>query len=88
MTLADYFTGLIRKVESSDIQNDGTDKNGFYKPTRALLLRHLTLLRDLHGKPRAKEMVRSSWKFVCEEAPPDWLVLDEEQQAEMKRILE
>lgn len=86
--LQDYFTALIARVEASDIQNDGTDKDGFYKPTRALLLRHLNVMRDLHAKPLAKPMLKASWKFVVENVPPEWLVLNESQKAELKKILD
>ena len=88
MSLQDYFVGLIARVEASDIQNNGTDKDGFYKPTRALLLRHLNVMKDLHGKPLAKPMLKASWKFVVEHLPPDWLVLSESDKAELKKILD
>lgn len=88
MDLGEYFQKLIVKVEASDIQNNGKDENGFYKPTRALLLRHLTLLKDLHGKPLAKPMVRSSWQFVVDNVPPEWLVLSAEQKILLKKMLD
>ncbi len=88
MSLEHYFTNLISKVESSDvITNQGKDAEGFFKPTRTLLLRHLNILKDLHAKPLAKPMLQSSWKFVVEHVPPDWLILDDEQKTELKKIL-
>jgi hypothetical protein len=87
MSLDEYFNSLIAKVESSDIQNDGKDENGFYKPTRALLLRHLTLLRDLHSKPLAQPMLRASWSNVVKHMPPEWLVLTETQKNDLKKML-
>lgn len=89
MALAEYFTRILKRVEESDeIQNDGKDKNGFYLPTRTLLLRHLNLLKDLHGKPAARAMIRDSWAFVVQHLPPEWLVLEPDEKAELKRILE
>lgn len=89
MSLKNYFSELIQKVESSDqITNAGKDENGFYRPTRTLLLRHLNLLRDLHDKPLAKKMVKSAWKAVVKDLPPEWLILSEEDKAELKKILE
>ena len=86
--LKSYFSDLISKVESSDeISNAGKDDNGFYKPTRTVLLRHLNLLKDLHDKPRAREMVKASWAAVVKEVPPEWLVLEGENKAELKKIL-
>lgn len=83
-----YFDSLLARVESGEeIQNDGKDKDGFYKPTRTLLLRHLQMLRDLHAKPLAKPMLKDAWKFVVETVPPEWLVLSDEQKAELKKML-
>ena len=88
MSLQDYFQKLIEKAESSDaVTNQGTDADGFYKPTRTILLRHLNLLKDLHAKPLAKPMLRSSWQYVVEHAPPEWLVLSEAEKAELQKIL-
>ena len=88
MSLKDYFTNLIRRVEESDeIHNGGTDKDGFYKPTRTVLLQKLNILRDLHGKPLAKPMVKDAWKQVVAELPPEWLVLEENDKVELKKIL-
>ena len=87
MSLKAYFESLIQKVESSEIQNNGKDDNGFFKPTRALLLRHLTLLKDLHGKPLAQPMVKDSWQFVVANLPPEWLVLAPDQKQELSLIL-
>lgn len=87
MSLRHYFEDLILRVENSEIDNGGKDKNGFYKPTRTVLLRNLNLLKDLHDKPRAKAMVSAAWAAVVEELPPEWLVLDESQKVELKKIL-
>lgn len=89
MSLNKFFTDLIKKVEDSDVvTNAGTDKDGFYKPTRTILLRHLQLLKDLHEKPLAKKMVLASWEYVVEHLPPEWLVPDEKQdQEKLKQIL-
>lgn len=88
MSLRDYFTELIHKVENSkEITNAGKDENGFYKPKRTILLRNLNLLRDLHDKPRAKEMVKSAWTSIITDLPPEWLVLTPEDKAELQKIL-
>lgn len=79
---------LIKKVETSKvITNAGKDDNGFYKPTQTVVLRHLHLLRDLHDKPRAKPMVKSAWGAVVKEVPPDWLILNDADKEELKKIL-
>lgn len=88
MSLKLFFEDLIKKVEDSDIvTNAGTDNDGFYKPTRTILLRHLNILKDLHAKPLAKAMVQASWKYVVEHLPPEWLVPAPEDRAELKKIL-
>lgn len=88
MSLAKYFQSLIDKVENSDvIQNDGKDDNGFYKPKRTILINHLNMLRDLHAKPNAKSMLKTAWKVVTETLPPEWLVLNEEDKIELKKML-
>lgn len=88
MSLETFFADLIKKVEESEeISNAGKDKDGFYKPTRTILLRHLQLLKDLHAKPLAKSMVQASWQEVVELLPPEWLVLPPEDREEFKRIL-
>ncbi|MEN0057971.1 MAG: hypothetical protein AAGB31_03990 [Bdellovibrio sp.] len=88
MSLEKFFTDLIERVETSEeISNAGTDKDGFYKPTKTILLRHLRLLKDLHAKPLAKQMVKSSWQEVVQILPPEWLVLESEDRAELKKIL-
>jgi hypothetical protein len=88
MSLEKYFSDLLKKVEESDqISNAGKDANGFYKPTRAILIRHLNLLKDLHAKPGAKAMVKGAWEAVVKELPPDWLVLGSDEKAELKKIL-
>ena len=88
MSLKNYFSDLIVKVESSnEITNAGKDKTGFYKPQRTILLRHLCLLRDLHDKPLAKPMLINSWKAVVEQLPPEWLTLPEPENSELQKIL-
>lgn len=87
MALAEYFQRLIDRVEKSDIGNNGKDENGFFKPTRTLLLRHLQMLRDLHDKPRARTMLKGAWTQVVQDLPPEWLVLSKEEKAELKAIL-
>ena len=89
MSLDQFFKDLIQRVEESDeISNAGKDKEGFYKPVRTILLRHLNLLKDLHGKPLAKKMVQASWREVVEALPPEWLILEGEDREELKRILQ
>ena len=89
MSLENYFKDLISKVENSDeITNAGKDAEGFYKPTRTILLRHLNLMKDLHQKPLAKPMLKASWKYIVEMVPPEWLVLEGDEKAELKKILE
>jgi hypothetical protein len=90
MSLDQYFSDLIQKVEASeDITNAGKDAEGFYKPVRTILLRHLNLLKDLHPKPLAKPMIKTSWAYVVEHVPPEWLVpADEDDRAELKRVLQ
>ena len=88
MSLRSYFEGLIAKVESSDLHNNGKDKDGFFLPTRTVALRHLNLLLDLHEKPRAKPMVKASWSSVVELLPPEWLKLAEPEKTELKKLLE
>lgn len=88
MSLKVYFDNLIKRVDESDeIQNNGKDKDGFFLPTRSVLLQRLHLLRDLHAKPGAKAMVQKAWEFVSEELPPEWLKLTAEEKAELKKIL-
>jgi hypothetical protein len=88
MSLENYFSSLINKVEKSDIQNNGKDKNGFFKPTRTVILQHLYLLKDLHAKPLAKSRVKNSWDYISEMLPPEWLVLGEKEKNELKIILQ
>ena len=89
VSLEQFFKNLIQKVEQSeDITNAGKDDEGFYKPTRTILLRHLNLLKDLHKKPLAKPMLKSSWAYVAEHAPSEWLVPEsQEDREELKSIL-
>ena len=87
LSLEKYFTNLIKKVEESEIQNDGTDRNGFFEPTRALLLQRLNLLKDLHEKPHARRMLKSAWQYVVEHLPPEWLVLEKSDKEALKKIL-
>jgi hypothetical protein len=88
MSLKEYFSDLISKVEASDeITNAGKDQNGFYKPTRTILLRHLNLLRDLHDKPLARANVRAAWEAVTRDLPPEWLVIAGEDKKQLQKIL-
>lgn len=88
MSLESYFLNLIKRVEASDqITNAGKDANGFYKPTRTVVLANLNLLKDLHSKPGAKPMVQAAWKEVVEALPSEWLVLSPEQKKELQKIL-
>ena len=89
MSLDKYFQSLINRVESSDdIHNGGKDKNGFFKPTRTIVLRNLQLLKDLHPKPLAKQMVKTAWQAVVDELPAEWLLLPPEEKAQLKEILD
>ena len=89
MSLDIFFRELIDKVEASEISNAGKDAEGFYKPVRTILLRHLNLLKDLHAKPLAKPMLKASWKYVTEHVPPEWLVPDDSaDKTALKKILE
>lgn len=81
-----YFQKLMDRV-SKEISNQGTDENGFFKPTRTVLLRHLSLLKDLHDKPRAHKMLRGAWDYVSENLPPDWLILTENEKSELRKML-
>lgn len=89
MSLEQFFKDLIARAEASeDITNAGTDNEGFYKPTRTILLRHLQLMKDLHKKPLAKPMLKSSWAYIIEHVPADWLLPEsEEDREELRRIL-
>lgn len=89
MTLEQYFSELIAKVESSEVvTNQGKDKDGFFQPTREVLLQKLNMMRDLHAKPLAKPMLKSAWAFVVENLPPEMLILGAEEKAQLKKILE
>lgn len=87
MSLEAYFQSLIKKVEESDIQNNGKDRNGFFEPTRQVLLQRLNLLKDLHSNPRAKGMVKTAWEYVVDHLPADWLVLNPDEKKELQKIL-
>lgn len=88
MSLDKYFINLMEKVENSDeITNAGKDDNGFYKPRKTILLRNLKLLLDLHKKPLARDMVKGAWQAVARELPEEWLVLNDQDKAELKKIL-
>ena len=63
-----YFQKLIERVER-EISNQGKDENGFFKPTKTILVRHLNTLKDLHNKPLAKDIVKASWQSVSENLP-------------------
>ncbi len=86
MVLEAYFQKLIDRVEL-EISNQGKDENGFFKPTKTILVRHLSTLKDLHSKPLAKDIVKASWQYVNENLPPEWLVLTPTEKAELKKIL-
>lgn len=89
MALKNYFEKLIQRVEaSSEITNQGKDDAGFFKPTRTILLQQLNMLKDLHAKPMAKPMLKTAWKFVVENVPPEWLVMTSEEKAALKKILD
>jgi hypothetical protein len=87
MTLETYFESLLERLESSDIGNDGKDANGFFEPTRAMLYQRLSLLRDLHGKPPAKAMVRTAWQYVVDHAPAEWLKMDDSVKKQIAQML-
>lgn len=88
MGLKDYFSSLLSKVEASaEITNAGKNEDGFYKPTRTVLIRHLNLLRDLHDKPMARQMVKDAWQEVVKELPPEWLIMNEQDKQAFKKIL-
>ena len=88
MSLDAYFAKLIERVEASKrIHNGGKDDEGFYKPTRTIVLRHLNLLKDLHAKSGAKAMVKDAWAQVVKEVPSEWLVLSPTEKAELQKIL-
>ncbi|MBX3040392.1 MAG: hypothetical protein KF789_06750 [Bdellovibrionaceae bacterium] len=90
MDLKAYFQNLIDRVENSEVvTNQGKDADGFYKPIRTILLRHLNLLKDLHGKPLAKPMIKASWAYVAEHLPPEWLVPETpEERTALKKIID
>lgn len=76
MSLRSFFEELARKVEASEVvSNLGRDEQGFFKPKKTVVLRHLNLLRDLHEKPRARPMLKASWEAVVAELPPEWLII-------------
>ena len=87
--LSEYFQNLIDRVEADPaaVTNAGKDKDGFYKPTRAILLAHLHKLKDLHDKPRARPMLKEAWSFVVAHLPPEWLVLTPAQKTALKEML-
>jgi hypothetical protein len=88
MSLEQYFDQLIKKVESSDtITNQGKDAEGFFKPTKTVLLRHLQMLKDLHAKPLAKPMLRAAWSHVVDHVPPEWLVLKGDEKEALRKML-
>ena len=87
--LQKYFTALIAKVEAAkEITNQGKDDAGFFKPTRTILLQQLNMLKDLHEKANAKPMLKTAWKFVVENVPPEMLVMTTEQKAALRKILD
>jgi hypothetical protein len=88
MELKQYFESLLERLENSDIQNNGKDRNGFFEPTRDMLFQKLSMLRDLHTKPNAKPMLKSAWEYIVTHVPPEWLVLSPEQKRELKKMLD
>ena len=88
MDLKNYFQNLLNRLEHSEIQNNGKDRNGFFEPTRDMLFQRLSILRDLHGKENAKPMVKTAWDYVVAHVPPDWLVLTEDEKQALKKILD
>jgi hypothetical protein len=87
MDLKDYFNSLIKRLEESDIQNNGKDRNGFFEPTREMLFQRLSILRDLHLKPNAKPMLRTAWEYVVDHVPPEWLILNDQLKQDLKKML-
>ena len=87
MSLDHYFDSLIKKVETSELDNQGKDDKGFFLPTRKVLLENLQMLKDLHAKPMAKPMLQTAWKFVTEHLPSEWLILSEKEKTELRKIL-
>lgn len=88
MSLDSYFKKLLEKLENSEIGNDGKDANGFFEPTRAMLYQRLNLLKDLHGKPAARMMVKTAWDYVVEHVPPEWLKMSPAEKSEIRKMLE
>ncbi len=86
MSLDAYFQKLIDRV-TTEVSNQGKDENGFFKPTRTVLLRHLSVLKDLHAKPLAKPMVRGAWDYISENLPPEWLVLTPQEKEDLRKML-
>lgn len=88
--LTDYFAKILAQVEADEnvVTNQGKDKEGFYKPVRTILIRHLNLLRDLNEKPLAKPMLVTAWNYVKEHLPPEYLVLTPAQKTALKKMLE
>ena len=86
--LQTYFTTLLERVEDSpEIDNGGKDAEGFYFPTRSVLLQKLNMLKDLSANERAKPMLKTAWAFVVETVPPEWLVMTPEEKSELKKML-
>lgn len=89
MSLTEFFNSLIAKVEASEeITNAGKDEGGFYRPTRTIILRNLTMMRDLHAKPLAKPMLKGAWASLSKDLPAEWLIPSASDAAELKKILE
>ncbi len=87
MSLDKYFESLMKRIEDSDLRFESKDKDGFFEPTRVILLQKIALLRDLHSKPNAKPMLKSAWQYVVDHVPPDWLILSSDEKQELKKIL-
>lgn len=88
MELTAYFTRLLQRIEESpEISNAGKDKDGFYFPTRSVLLQKLNMLKDLNQNARAKPMLKAAWEYVVETVPPEWLVMNAAEKAALKKML-
>lgn len=87
MGLEDYFQALIKRVEEVEIEYRNKDKDGFFEPTRVILLQKLQMLKDLYPNQNARPMLKKAWQYVVANLPPEWLVLNDEEKVELKKIL-
>jgi hypothetical protein len=85
--LEKYFQALIQKVEDVEFEYQNKDKDGFFEPTRVLVLQKLHMLKDLYVNQNAKPMLKPAWQYVVANLPPEWLILTEEEKLELKKIL-